>query len=288
MPSLLHEGLLALIRDRPEFAAELLREVLHVSVPEFTEARIAEASFPEIVPTEFHADLVVLLVDDKPVFGIVHEAQLQPKERKRFTWPMYAASLRARFECPVVVVVIAVDDATARWAAEPIALGGASTFAPFVIGPEGVPIVTDPELAVREPELALLSMMAHGGDDETIALAVARAAAKGIEGFDRERWVLYFGLIESSLSDAARKAFQMLPEGQQFFSESQRQSFEQGSAKGQALGQAHAILRVLARRNIAVSDEQRERITACTDAEILDRWLDRAVTAASTDELFKD
>lgn len=146
------------------------------------------------------------------------------------------------------------------------------------------PVVTDPELAAREPELALLSVMAHGRDEESIAVAVARAAAKGIEGFDRERWVLYFGLIESSLSDAARKAFQMLPEGQQFFSESQRQSFEQGSAKGQA----NAILRVLARRNVAVSDEQRARITACTDVKTLDLWLDRAVTAASTDELFKD
>lgn len=226
----------------------------------------------------------MLLVDDKPVFGIVHEAQLKPKERKRFTWPMYAVSLRARFECPVVVVVIAVDDATARWAAEPIGLGGNSTFAAFVIGPEGVPVVTDPELATREPELALLSVMAHGRDEESTVVAVARAAATGIEGFDLERWVLYFGLIESSLSDAARKAFQMLPRGQQFFSESQRQSFEQGSAKGQA----HAILRVLARRNIAVSDEQRERITACTDGETLDRWLDLAVTASSTDELFKD
>lgn len=286
MPSLLHEGLLALIRDRPEFAAEVLRELLHVSLPDFTEARIAEASLNELVPTEFHADLVVLLVNDKPVFGIVHEAQLQPDERKRFTWPMYGTGLRARFECEVVVVVIAVDDATARWAAEPIPLGGSSVFVPFVIGPQGVPVVTEPERAIREPELALLSVMAHGRDEESVAVAVARAAAIGIEGFDRDRWVLYSGLIETSLSDAARKAFMMLPEGQQLFSESQRQSFDRGQTQGLARGKAMSIIEVLEARGLTVSDAQRERIVGCTDLETLTLWLRRAATVASADELF--
>ena len=288
MPSLLHEGLLALIRDRPEFAAELLRKVLHASVPEFTEARVAEASLSELVPTEYRADLVVLLVDDTPVFGIVHEAQLKPDERKRFTWPTYAAGLRARFECPVVVVVITVDDATARWASEPIALGGDSIFVPFVIGPQGVPVVTDPEQAVREPELALLSVMAHGRDEQSVAVAVARAAALGIEGFDRDRWVLYFGLIESSLSDAARKAFEMIPEGQQFFSESQRQSFERGRAEARAESRAEAVVTFLEARGLTVSDEQRKRILSCSDLEELDRWVRSAATIKTTDELFAE
>jgi hypothetical protein len=280
MPSLLHEGLLALIRDRPEFAAELLREVLHVAVPDFTKARITEAALNELVPTEYHADLVVLLEQDKPVFGIVHEAQLEPKERKRFTWPMYGVGLRARLECPVVVVVIAVDDATARWAAEPIPLGGQSVFVPLVIGPQGVPVITDPDLAAREPELAVLSVMAHGRDEESIAVAVARAAAAGIEGFDRDRWMLYSALIESSLSDAARKAFEMLPQGQQFRSESQRRSINEGTAR--------AIIGVLEARELAVTDEQRERILSCTDREQLDRWVRKAVSVKTTDELFAD
>lgn len=280
MPSLLHEGLLQLVRDRPDFAAELVRDVLHVEVPNFTSARIAEAALNELVPTEYHADLVVLLEDDKPVLGIVHEAQLEKKERKRFTWPMYGTSLRARFECPVVVVVITVDDNVARWAAEPIGLGGQSQFVPLVIGPEGIPVVTDLDQAVREPELALLSVMAHGRDTQDVALAVAQAAAKGIEGFDPERWVLYFGLIESSLSDAARKAFEMLPQGQQFFSESQRRSFSEGRAQ--------ALLDVLESRELAISDEQRQRILECTDVDMLRAWTRKAASVATVDELFAE
>jgi hypothetical protein len=280
MPSLMHEGLLALIRDRPEFAAELLREVLHVAVPDFTKARITEATLNELVPTEYHADLVVLLEQDKPVFGIVHEAQLEPKERKRFSWPMYGVGLRARLECPVVVVVITVDDATARWAAEPIPLGGQSVFVPLVIGPGGVPIITDPDLAAREPELAVLSVMAHGRDEESVAVAVARAAAAGIEEFDPDRWMLYSALIESSLSDAARKAFEMLPQGQQFRSESQRRSINLGTAK--------AIIGVLEARELAITDEQRERILSCTDGDQLDGWVRKAVSVKTVDELFAE
>ena len=94
MPSLLHEGIVALVREKPELAADLLRELLGVAVPQFTEARLAETSLNELVPTEYRADAVVLLVDDTPVFGIIVEAQLGIDADKPFTWPMYAVSAR--------------------------------------------------------------------------------------------------------------------------------------------------------------------------------------------------
>ncbi|HET9954212.1 MAG TPA: hypothetical protein VFQ61_06900, partial [Polyangiaceae bacterium] len=181
MPSLLHEGLIALVRDKPEFAADLLREVLHVDVPKFTEARLAEASLTELVPTEYHADAVVLLVDGKPVFGIIIEAQLQDDARKRFTWPVYVVTARARFECPFVLVVVTPDAATARWASQTVELGAGFSWAPLVIGPEGVPIITDAERARREPELAVLSVMAHGKGDTQTAVSIALAAAASLD-----------------------------------------------------------------------------------------------------------
>ena len=39
MVSLLHEGVIKLVRDRPAFAADLLGQLLDVEVPRFTEAR---------------------------------------------------------------------------------------------------------------------------------------------------------------------------------------------------------------------------------------------------------
>jgi hypothetical protein len=293
MPSLLHEGIIALVRERPELAAELLRELLHVEVPEFTEARLAEASLNDIVPTEYHADAVVLLVAGKPVFGIILEAQLQDDGNKRFTWPMYAVSARARFRCPFVLLVVTPDAATARWAAQSVDLGGGNIWRPFVVGPEGVPVITEPDRAAREPQLAVLSVMAHGrGADVQTAVAIASAAAAAAAGLPEALRMLCFALIESSLGEAARKSFEMLPQGQQFFSETMRKSFAEGEAKGQARGEAkgeaQALLRVLDRRGLAVSNDQRERILACTDIATLEGWLDKAVTASSTDELFAE
>ena len=79
-PSLIHEGVIALVRDNPAFAASLLRDLLHDDVPRFDEARLTEATLNELVPVEYHADAVVLfdLSDDKkkPVFGTKADAIL--------------------------------------------------------------------------------------------------------------------------------------------------------------------------------------------------------------------
>jgi hypothetical protein len=283
MPSLLHEGLIALIRERPEFAAELLREILHVEVPSFTEARLAEASLNELIPTEYHADAVVLLVDGKPVFGCIFEAQLQEDTRKRFTWPMHTVSARARFECPFVLVVITPDVATARWASERIELGGGQCWTALVAGPEGIPVITDAETARRGPELAVLSLMAHGKGDTERAVAIALAAAGALELVSEEQRVLYLALIESALGDAARKAFEMHPQAEKLMSSSQRGSFERGRTSEKATD----VIEVLDARGLAVTAAQREQILGCTDLETLKRWHRKAVTVNATDALFE-
>ncbi len=60
-PSVEHDAVLMLFRNRPTLAAELLRDSLHIPVPEFDHVRIADAALGELVPTEYRADLVLLL-----------------------------------------------------------------------------------------------------------------------------------------------------------------------------------------------------------------------------------
>jgi hypothetical protein len=90
--------------------------------------------------------------------------------------------------------------------------------------------------------------------------------------------LLYFGLIRAALSEAARKAFQMLPQGAQFFDESQKQSFNRGKSA--------AVVAFLEARGFSVSDSQRERILETTDLETLDRWIRSAATISSVEALF--
>jgi hypothetical protein len=135
MPSQLHEALLQLFRNRPKLAPELLRDALSVDLPAYTDARIDSAELNEVQPTEYRADLVVLLLEGVPVYGIVVEVQLAPDERKQYVWPVYIASLRARVKCPLCLLVVTADDACARWAARRISIGGGTVITPIVLGP---------------------------------------------------------------------------------------------------------------------------------------------------------
>jgi len=94
--------------------------------------------------------------------------------------------------------------------------------------------------------------------------------------------VLYFEPIAAALSEAARKAFVMLPQGYEFQSAIGRESFQKGITQARAT----AVLEVLDARGLVVADADRERILGCTDLELLARWLRRAVTVAASDALF--
>ncbi|MGW2226680.1 hypothetical protein [Streptomyces formicae] len=60
----------------------------------------------------------------------------------------------------------------------------------------------------------------------------------------------------------------------------------EGSAKGMARGKAEALLIFLEQRQIPIPDTARDRISACTDLDTLDRWLAQALTVAHADDLF--
>ncbi|HEU4412802.1 MAG TPA: HEPN domain-containing protein [Polyangiaceae bacterium] len=66
------------------------------------------------------------------------------------------------------------------------------------------------------------------------------------------------------------------------------EGLRQGEARGEAKGKAAALLTVLAARGLAVDDATRGRIEACADPARLDRWLARALTAASAREAVDD
>lgn len=71
--------------------------------------------------------------------------------------------------------------------------------------------------------------------------------------------------------------------------ESAEARVEQEQARAQqAVGRlSAAILTILGVRGVPISDEARGRILEETDLDILDRWIQRAATAASVEELFR-
>jgi hypothetical protein len=56
----------------------------------------------------------------------------------------------------------------------------------------------------------------------------------------------------------------------------------------EARGQARALVEVLRRRGVSMSDAEAGRILACRDESLLARWWDRALTVSSAAELLDD
>ncbi len=324
MPSYLHETLVEMFRDRPELAAQLLAGPLGVDVPEYHEVRLSTTDLTEVVPTEYRADLVILLNrDDATVLALVVEVQLRTDLRKRQVWPAYVAVLHARLCCPVVLLVVCPTSTVSAWCGRPIVVGNPGlVLTPVVLGPDTVPVVTDPATARANPELAILSAMAHGpGPDRAEVLAVLPAAlgvvdpaharlyadiviaalpaaarnhlealVKSLLGYEYQtefvqRWAAADEARRLADEEAARAAgmAEGLAEG---VAQGLAEGVAQGVAQGEVSGQAAALLMVLDARGLAIPDQARTRITGCTDVAELQRWVRRAATADRVEDLF--
>jgi hypothetical protein len=286
MPSLLHEGLVNLFRNRPALGPELLREVLHAPLPAFENVRVADANLTEVVPAERRADLVLLLETDAPRAALVVEVQLSVDPDKAWSWPVYLASLRARLRCGVTLLVVTTDETVARWAARPIAMGHPGlALTPLVVGPTSVPLVRDESEAERDPELAVLSALAHGHGPEAAEVATVALTAAG--RLDDDRAALYVDLVLAHVGVGARVFLEglMASRNYEYQSDFAKRYFGQGRAEGQAEGRAEALLRILAARGLEIAADARERILSCRDLSLLDTWLTRAVTAHSASEV---
>src|SRR5262249_29503593 len=144
------------------------------------------------------------------------------------------------------------------------------------------PVIEDPVRAAADPELAVLSAMAHGCDSDTErSVRIALAAQLASEHLDAERSGLYVDLILNSLSEAARRRLQTLdPIKYEYQSDFARHYFFKGRAEGEAAGRAALVIRLLTLRFGAIPEYERARISTASTAE-LDSIGERLLSATS-------
>ncbi len=307
MPSALHEILVQLFRERPSLAIDFVAGQLGLPLPVKAGVEILSGEIEQTSAPQHRADTVLLFGGParEGRLGIVLEVQLTIDSAKRFAWPVYLAGIRAKLRCPVVLVVVTPDRTVRKWASSSISLGpGGSQVQPLVLGPEEIPVVTDVSVARKNPDLALLSVIAHGEGPE--ATPVGMAALVAARDLDEEKAKVYADIVWTILgprSDQVQEALMQSGfEGYEYQSEFARKYVAQGraegeakgkaegkaegEAKGKAEGKADALLAVLAARALPLSEEQRQRILACRDLVQLDRWIARAVSVTTAAELF--
>jgi hypothetical protein len=314
MPSTLHEAIVDVFRQRPTLAPELVHGALGVALPGYDNdtVRCESGDLTELVPTEYRADVVIALADparpNERALAMVVEVQLRADRRKRWVWPQYLAGLRARLECPVMLLVVAPDADAAGWCAKPIDMGHPGwALRPLVLGPDRVPVVIDAETVVRKPELAVLSALAHAtGPDRDKLLP---ALVIGLSAVDDVRGSLYADVVFALLPEAARLYVEDLMSTstyREYKSEFARKYISQGRAEGEAKGRAEgvaegraegvaegrvdgeaaALLVILETRGIPVPEEIRGRIRECGSLEQLETWVRTAATAESIEDVF--
>jgi hypothetical protein len=274
-----------MIQDKPTALADLLR-FLDFPVPAFDRAWVVSGDLPTLVPTELRADAVVRFTRDGILtFATVYEVQLARDRDKQRTWPAYVANVYAQTGCPVVLLVVAPDRRVATWCARPIRVGEPDfVLTPVVIGPDGVPLVTDAEQARRQPEVAFLSALAHGPANRSVLKALLDA----LNDSNITHGDLYAAAVLQSLPAAARKYMEdeMNKKDRVFHLDFLQESYERGEAVGEAKSKADDVLDVLGIRGVAIPEDVRERIVNCADVALLATWLKRAVTARTVDDLF--
>lgn len=286
MPSHLHETLIEMFRERPVLAAELLGGTFGITLPAFEQARLSSGELTDVVATEYRADAVITFTTgDAEVLAVVAEVQLRVDARKRRTWPAYVATLHARLGCPVMLLVLCPDPAVATWCAAPIMVSEPGlVLTPVVLGPGDVPVVTDPAQARDNPELTVMSALAHGARPGRQPVLEALLAA--LDVVDDDHASLYADVVLALLPAAARDYLEalMTTTAHEYQSDFARRYVAQGKAEGEA----KAVLAVLDARGVEVPADVRDRITACTDLDQLDTWVRRAATADKVDDLFAE
>ncbi|AKJ05031.1 putative transposase/invertase (TIGR01784 family) [Archangium gephyra] len=134
------------------------------------------------------------------------------------------------------------------------------------------------ELAHRLPEWTALFAQVQAAPDGTEHLVVVIRYLLLIGDKTTRRAA---GQVLHSVMDVQRAEELMRSWGETLIERGLRRGLRQGRLQGRA----EAIVDILAVRGVAVGDEARQRILACTDAATLDRWLARALNATTLSDV---
>ena len=157
-----------------------------------------------------------------------------------------------------------------------------------------MPKITRAEDAAADPDMAVLSVAYHGIDPD-----VARAFVDGMVSRGPELGEAYYDygyriaprVVREILEELVSTVYDKPGVHSPFFTRLREKAREEGREEGQAEarleGERDKVLLTLELCGLAISDDQRKRITGCADLAQLKTWTSLARTATKTDDLFR-
>jgi hypothetical protein len=283
MPGSKHQAIIQILRDEPQLIAMLLG-VIGIMTPLGSYPVIVDSDLSHRTPRllkELHADNVFLFQGLYETIAVVVEVQTTRPDNKRLsTWPCYVTSARLVHGCKAYMLVIATSEAASVGSAALIDIGQPGfRFLPFVAGghrrlPPGGGLVFGPDLTMLNILTGRLKLSAHTA--RMFALASIQTACR-----DRYLWYAQMLLEFTSKNKRISQALEVLMET------TFKVPFVEGwREEGRIEEAANALFTVLAARGIAVVEQTRALIGACSDPDQFKKWTARAATAATLEEVF--
>ncbi|WP_327430176.1 hypothetical protein [Streptomyces sp. NBC_01236] len=283
-----HEGMHRIFQERPEILTPVFG-VLGIELPEKAAVYAVATDATEAKPMARHIDTVLRVgPSDGDDFLLAVKAQERRDTKKESSWPYYVAYLQAKYSLPVLLLVVCRDRATTKWAAGPFDCGTRGWTAqrtyPLVVGPDNLPVITDERTAAEKPAMAAFSALTHANSPDVDA--ILDSLGRALAGMDLDAVGYFYQFLDSALgATPAGDKWRNIVTFVNYFP-GRGTLLEKTFLEGEAKGEAKGILRVLEVRGLPISDVVRERITACTDLDRLNDWLDRAGTVAHAEDLF--
>lgn len=297
-----HEIGHTLFEDDPDLIVRALGRC-GVAFSKFEEVEPLGTDLSTVEPVERRVDRVFRFRTEDGKEGIfAFETQLQTDHDKPKAWGYYGMTLANRYNLPVTLVVVTSSARCENWARKGFdfghGLGDSLHVRPLVLGPTNVEMITDDYAARQDIYYAALSVTVHLGSRHINA--ILKAAAKAVGAAPEPTAVTIANNIDLTLgkTDAGEFWRQLMAANVHVFQgpmirgmldEAKAEGQAKGEAKGVAKGVAKSLLKSLELRGIPVSDEQRERITACADEQLIEAWFERSFAPnATANEIFAD
>lgn len=287
MPGIRHELTVEIFQNEPLLVLMLLRRA-GVSIrlgpdvtPVLADSNLSDRD-PEEIKSMFSDNVFVYRDGGKKAVAVVAEVQTgSPKHSRTLKWPAYAANARARHDCDTYLLVFATSHPAARDSAKAIRMGHPGwVLTPLITGIGRTPGLPEAggayaaELTLLRIATGDLRLDTH--EARMFALAAVKQAAP-------ERLSRYTRYLKRLAPPAARRPLEDLMKTMW------RDDFVDGLLDQGALTDARAkLLRLLEKRQFAVSEKIREGVEQCADMSTIDTWFDRAIDATVIEEVFAD
>ncbi|MDQ0774709.1 hypothetical protein QF026_003175 [Streptomyces aurantiacus] len=293
-----HEAMHRIFQEHPELFTRISGALgLDITSPSSVTVMSADLTVAR-EPVERWVDTLLRFDYDRSAgqdpFLLAVESQHGWAPDKSASWACCLSYLFSKYAIRVLLLIVCQDRALAEWAAMPVSLSPRQwptlTLHPLVVGPHNMPVITDPDEARADLPMATLSAITHAKDPhigdvlkalttalqdapEAVAYPLIECTTQGLGGNHRAA-ELWRHLVVADLSFCKSR-----------MSEENR---DQRRAEARVQTAAEDIQLVLDARGLDVPDEVRERVTACDDPDLMRRWLARAATVASAEEIFAE